>query len=243
MKKNVLLALFLGLISLGLKAQSIVLVDPLTCVLGNTENPDDFEIDTHWDVINTSNTDKIIRVRRQVLSEVSGSRNKFCWGPLCYNWDTEESPTNENLLVTIPGGATNSTFSCYYQHQNYPGQTTVKYCFFDHNYPADETCVDINFAVDVDCVVGIQEYNRSSQLELSGPNPVVGTTNLTFAHSGQSARFEVINLLGAVVKSATLQNQQGIVFINSEDFENGNYVCNLIVDGAVHSSVRIVIAK
>lgn len=224
-------------------AQSIEFVEPTSCVLGTMSNKDDSEIDTHWDVINTSSESKIIRVRREIVSEIGGSRNKFCWGPLCYNWDTDESPTAENLLVTIPAGATNSTFSCYYQHQNYPGQTTVRYCFFDHNYPSDETCWDVNFAVDVDCVVGIQEYENTGLLALNGPNPVSTSTSLVFSQKGQNARFEMINLLGEVVKTAPVRSNQGMVMIDAQDFENGTYVCNLIVDGAVSSSLRIVIAK
>jgi hypothetical protein len=243
MKKSYFFLAFLCLATLGTFAQSIEMIEPTSCVLGNISNTDDFEIDAHWDVINTSSESKVIRVRREIVSEIGGSRNKFCWGPLCYNWDTDESPTAENLLVTIPAGATNSTFSCYYQHQNYPGQTTVRYCFFDHNYPSDETCWNVNFAVDVDCVVGIQEYENAGVLELNGPNPVSNTTSFVFSQNGENARFEMINLLGEVVKTAPVSNNQGMVMIDAQDFENGTYVCNLIVDGAVSSSIRIVIAK
>jgi hypothetical protein len=243
MKKYYVAFSFILLASVGLNAQSIEMVEPTSCVLGNTMNSDDFEIDTHWDVINTSSESKTIRVKREMVSEVAGSRNKFCWGPLCYNWDTNESPTSENLLVSIPAGATNSTFSCYYQHQTYPGQTTVKYCFFDHNNPTDEACWYVNFAVDVDCVLGIQEYSTAGTLELSGPNPVSNSTNLLFNHQGNNARFEMINLLGEVVKSAPVTNRQGMIMIDAQDFENGTYVCNLIVDGAVNSSIRLVVAR
>ncbi|MEY3399498.1 MAG: hypothetical protein RL220_2092 [Bacteroidota bacterium] len=242
MKKHYLLFALL-IASGGLFAQDIQLVDPVYCVLGNGENPDDAEIDCHWGVINSSSSDMTIRVRREIVTEINGSRNKFCWGPLCYDWDTDESPTATNLLVVVPAGATNTTFSGYYQHQSNPGQTIVRYCFFDHYNSANETCTEVGYAVDASCTVGIQELTPKAELSLSGANPVVGTTNLTFAHEGTNARIDITNLLGAVVKTIPLDTRQGVVFLNSADFEQGTYLCNMVVDNAISSSLRIVFSN
>ncbi len=237
----ILLVLALPMVSL---AQSVEIIDPILLVEGSLSNTDDNEMDVHWDVVNTSSNVVNISCRREVLTEVDGSRNKFCWGPLCYGWSTDQSPEGMDVLM-VPG-ATNSTFHGYYQAQGNAGCTQVKYCFFNINDENDQACVTTVFSVDADCsTVGVEELTQENMLNNVAPNPVVGLSTFTYSFNGNANNSQIIiyNMVGSVVKEIPLNSNKGAVIIDGRDFETGIYLYALVVDGNKVSTKRMIVAK
>ena len=119
------------------------------------------EISLHWDVVNESNSEMTLMCTRNFIetvdpynypyvqslpeSPVEGAYEKFCWGPLCYNYGTDASSTNSSLLVNLPAGATDTTFIAYYYPNNVLGTTTIEYCFHPVDDVAAGSCHQITY--------------------------------------------------------------------------------------------------
>lgn len=224
----------------------IELSGTVNTAVGSLSVPEDSELDVHWDVVNAGNSTLTLRAKRNVLQEVAGSRNRFCWGPLCYEYNTNQSSSNPNLMITLGAGATESTFHGYYEHQGYAGETIIEYCFFDHYYPEIQACHTVHFCIDNACIVGAKSFTApSGQLTEVGPNPVNARGVFSYSLQGSPASSEVVfyNLVGGVVKRIPLDEANGFVFIDAADFNNGIYFYSLELNGRAVSTKRLVISK
>jgi hypothetical protein len=128
------------------------------------------EISTHWDVANESTSEMTLMCTRHFIeivdpynypyvqslpeNPVFGAYEKFCWGIICYNYGTDASSTNPSLLVSIPPGATESTFIAYYNPDNVTGTTTIEYCFHPVDDIAVGSCSQITYVVSAGEIYG-----------------------------------------------------------------------------------------
>jgi hypothetical protein len=240
MKKIVL---FLATMCVGIfysQAQIVELVDEFNVVYGTSTNTTE-ELDVHWSVVNSTSQALNINCKRWVIQEVAGSLNKFCWGDYCFTWGTDVA--NEAILMAP--GTSNSTFHGYYRHQGNPGQTIVAYCFYDYDNPSNEFCYDVNYCVDGNCVVGVEENIIQAESFEIAPNPISGSGALTYAFTArpENAKISIYNSLGSIVKIIDLTTQKGSVLIDARDFETGIYFCNLEANGQVYKTSRLMISK
>lgn len=85
----------------------------------------------------------------------------------------------------------------------------------------------------------------SGSLEQNTPNPVRGTTTIRYHLSEQatSARLEITNSKGQVVKTEGLNRGQGQVSLNTTSLAAGTYNYTLYVDGQTTDTKRLVIAR
>ncbi|MBL7941614.1 MAG: T9SS type A sorting domain-containing protein [Flavobacteriales bacterium] len=245
MKKLLLIPTICAVLGVQINAQSLEIEGGTNLVEGSVSVPEDSELDAHWDVVNASSNELTVRAKRTIITNVAGSKERFCWGPLCYNYGTAESSTNVNLMVTMAPGATESTFHGYYEHEGNAGMAVIEYCFFDNNNPSDETCQTVTFCVDAECAVGISETEIDGSLGEMSPNPVKGMASLTYSLTGpaQGSKIVIYNLVGKEVKQISLENRNGIVFLNAQDFENGVYFYALQSNGKVLGTKRFIVTK
>jgi hypothetical protein len=240
MKKIVLLLTTMFIGTFITQAQIVELVDEFNVVYGTSSNTTE-ELDVHWSVINSTSQALNINCKRWVIQEVAGSLNKFCWGDYCFTWGTDVS----NEAVLMAAGTSNSTFHGYYRHQGNPGQTIVAYCFYDYDNPANEFCYDVNFCVDGECAVGVDEAIFQAESFEIAPNPISGTGAFSYAFTArpQDAKISIYNSLGSIVKVIDLATQKGAVLIDARDFETGVYFCSLEANGQVYKTSRLMISK
>lgn len=235
MKKS-LLFLFILLPYIGI-AQSLEVENPMFEISGTLENS---TLEAHWDVLNTSSSAVSVKLSRELIQEIDGSRNNFCWGVQCYGFGTDVSPQP----AIIEPGATESTFHGYYEHQGNLGTTEIKYCFFDEFDDSDEVCITTTFRIEEE-IIGVEEFEIKNELGNVSPNPMVGLSSFSYQFNNHSNNNRVViyNLIGAVVKEFPLIASQGVVILNGQDFETGIYLYSLIVDGQKVSTKRLVVAK
>jgi hypothetical protein len=241
---GVLFAAFLMVSGVRTVAQNLEIQGGTPLLEGSLSVPEDSELDAHWNVVNAGSGALTVRARRTVITNVAGSKERFCWGTLCYNYGTAESSTNPNLMVEIPAGGTESSFHGYYEHEGYAGMALIEYCFFDHNNPADETCQTVTFCVDATCSVGIKESDIQGVLGEMSPNPVKGMASLTYSLSGPQADSNILiyNLVGKKVREIPLENRSGIVFLNGQDFASGVYFYALQSGTRVLGTKRFIVS-
>lgn len=225
-------------------------------IVGYIDVPEDDEIEGHVVVVNASNEAMTLRVYRQLLSNVEpwnspyvegepGARERFCWGPLCYDYGQAQTSPNDALMVTIEPGESDDSFYGYYEHRGVPGTTEIRYCFFDHFNPETEICQDIVFTVEQTQSVG--ENFTESELGNVAPNPVRGgmaSVGYSFgSRSGNERKFVIYNMVGHIVKESLLNQPNGIVFFNTAEYSAGVYFYALIEDSAVLQTKKFVVSK
>ncbi len=225
-------------------------------ITGYIDVPEDDEIEGHVTVVNTSDEPLTLRVYRQLLSHVEpwnspftegepGARERFCWGPLCYDYGQPQTSPNEALMVTIEPGGSDDSFYGYYEHRGVPGITEIRYCFFDHFNPDTEICQDIVFNVEQTQSVG--ELEVAAELGNVAPNPVNGglaSVAYNFGNrAGSERKFVIYNMVGNIVNESLLNQPNGVVLFNSDTFSAGVYFYALVENGAVLQTKKFVVSK
>lgn len=230
--------------SATLLGQSIEVIDwEMNVIVPADESPYEVAVS----VENTASDTLNIRVSSEVMSIINGTDYRFCWGPLCYNWTTDDftSSDSEALMPALAPGEVNSTFYTDYRHDGIEGLTTIEYCWFDNDNTADEICATLNWCVGDDCstILGIDEHAKGAISAMS-PNPVTETGKFTFELYNQPNTSEIViyNLIGEEVQRMNLESKVGFVLINASDFESGLYFYSLVVDGQVAATQKVLIA-
>jgi hypothetical protein len=224
-------------------AQSLVLIDPVTTVTGTlAELGTTGELVAAWDVQNISDNTLSVRCYRSVVEQVAGSENYFCWG-VCFTSATNISPVQ--AAQVMDAGQINNTFYAHYRANGNPGQTTVKYCFFDNANPGDEACHTVTYCVDMEeCVVSVNE-NVLSGAEL-GVFPSVlsgiGKFTYTLPAAYRTAQMDIFNTAGQQVESVQLNNNNGIVILDGQDFAPGAYIVRVSANGAILGNTRFAVS-
>lgn len=223
------------LFSLGLSAQSVGFDYPVSLVEGTLSNLPSGELEADWGVINLSANPIALKARRQIVSEVVGSSNYFCWG-VCYDAATSVSV----LSQTIAPGDTNHTFYAHYLPNGHAGVTTINYRFYIETNTADYAEQTVVYCVDADCAAGIQEAKEVVEMNLIGAQPSNGVVAVQYAVIESHSSFEIWNTNGQLVKRAGIKNKKGQVVLNAQEFDNGVYILRLI-DGNQSISRRWVV--
>lgn len=256
MKHTLLAFAILSMTLTGFAQDQIQLTNIEAEVYGYIDVAEDDEIEGHVTVVNATDAPMTIRVRRELLSTVDpwnspyvegepGARERFCWGPLCYDYGQTETAEVDALMVTIEPGESDDSFYGYYEHRGVPGTTEIRYCFFNNDNEAVEVCQDIVFTVEQTQSVG--ELDTEAELGSVSPNPVNGgVASVAYdfnQRSGNERKFVVYNMVGSIVHEAPLNQPNGIVFFNTDKYQAGVYFYALIENGAVLQTKKFVVSK
>ena len=220
-------------------SQSMTLSSPMSLVtgslsvLGNTG-----ELEADWGVVNTTSASISVKARREIISEVSGSSNYFCWG-VCYDSSTTVSVVNQ----TIQAGDTNYTFYAHYRPLGNVGLTVIKYVFYLSTNSSDLVNQTVGFCVDTDCTIGIEESHNQASLFWNASNPFegFGAMNYQLANGQNRGTLTVMNVAGQVVKDVHLYNAKGQVFFDAQDFSSGMYLFQLKSNGELLGTQKIMV--
>ncbi|MGD1844321.1 MAG: T9SS type A sorting domain-containing protein [Salibacteraceae bacterium] len=236
MKKFLLVIMFIGG-TLGLAAQSITPGTYSDTLRGSTT---ELTINNQIDIINSGNSNVYIHVVRKEKSLITGSKNNFCWGPLCYPDFVSESTSS---VFLTPNGS-DSTFKAQYSPLGTPGFSTIRYCFYDSLNAGDSTCFDLVFEA-ITPPVGIDAADDLQKVALSNafPNPASSIVSFQYDTDQPGNSYLVIrNVLGAEVARRVLRNNHGTVVMPTSNMENGIYLYSLETAGDTVVTRRLVVA-
>ena len=200
MKQTLLLTMIFNFLLInGLFCQSIDLQNPPSVLTGPASS---VLLEAQFGVKNISASAKNIKVTRTVISEISGSENNICWGPTCYPPFVNTTATS----VNIAPDETNTSFKGDYKPKGLTGSSIIKYCFFDENNPADETCTTIEYiaydlingAVESWETVGSEEapekWFTSNHLFSVGTAAQASVFKTTDSEAGNAAKLQSVKL-------------------------------------------------
>jgi hypothetical protein len=240
MKKTLLLCTFI-FSTLFFSAQIVQLDGEVNLVSGTAANTTEI-LDAQWDVINISGTQRDLSCRRRVIQSVPGTLHQFCWGTSCGPWGTDDVTIPE--IVTLSDGDTTNSFHCKYQHNGNAGQSIVQYCWFDAGDFGSDLCYNVNFCVDGECIVGVEE-TPSAHFTAITPNPVHSLSAFEYSLTSKpsDAAICIYDQMGKLVKRTSIQTKNGLILLDAQEFENGIYFCQLVDAGRIVQVQRMVVSK
>jgi hypothetical protein len=188
----------------------------------------------------TNNSSDVIgiKAKKTELSIISGSDNYFCSWTSCYQPDTYVTPDS----LPLPGGETNKAFTADYESNGNVGKSTVMYTFYNSQKANDSIAVIVNYIAG--SAVGIESNEPVITLSNAYPNPVKDAFYLDYNFSKvNTARVELINVIGSIVKVQELHDMNGKARIDISDLNNGVYFYSLIIDGNKYISKKLIVQK
>jgi hypothetical protein len=235
-KVFILVALTCGILS-GSQAQSLTLADATGLVEASLDTLGAAgELQAEWGVVNTTGAAVSVKARRNVIQEVAGSSNYFCWG-VCY----DETVTISTVSQTIQAADTNFTFYAHYLPHGNAGLTAIEYVFYLASNSTDMTSQIVRYCVDADCTLGLQESVSTPMLTMSSANPLSGVGSIQYQLNAASGKMEIYNLMGQSVGQYNLTSKIGFVLVDANNFAPGQYVVSVINSNGQRGTLPLII--
>ena len=204
----------------------------------------------YWGVQNNGDQPQNLMVSRSLVDTVSpfnypftfgapGSSERFCWGPQCYNFGSDNSSIQESFLVVLEPGEVDSSFVADFYPNGIVGNTTMEYCFHEVDNNAAEVCHRVTFVVKAS--VGVEEIaeNEPSLVRIS-PNPATSSATIK-VQNAQGGLIQFRNLVGQTVKSVPIFAGVSEQLLSLDDLPKGIWLVSYAVDGTTVSTKRLVI--
>lgn len=234
----------------GVHAQATVLNAPDTIMVALDTLSAGGAVEAHWDVANETDAPLTLMVTRTFLDTVSpfnypyssgepGAYERFCWGPTCFNYGTDSSPTNEAFFVTLQPGQSTNTFRSDYYPNGLEGSTTLQYCFHAEGEPLGGACHSITFTAVATANVTPIEKPATRLVSLS-PNPATEDILVRFEQAAGGV-LEFRNLVGQVIRTEAVFGGVGSQRVSVADLADGVWLVTYKVDGVAVSTKRLVI--
>ncbi len=243
MKRFYISLILLALLSFTAKSQSLTLKttdgakidngDTITLTDANANA--DFSIS--FEITNSSSSAIEIKAKKTEISLISGSDNYFCSWTSCYQPSTYITPDSLHLA----SGASFSPFIVDYASNGNSGKSTVMYTFYNRINSNDSIAIIVNYIAGF---VGIESNEPIITISKAYPNPTKDAFYLDYNFSNsQSARVEIINVVGSIVKIQEIQGLNGKAIIDVSNLNNGVYFYSVIIDNKKYISKKLIIQK
>ena len=232
MKKHLLLAAFL--FSLGINpvliAQSFQLEETTSYDFGSVDE----DLATHTVVRNVSNGVKRVFCKSEIINVVAGAQTFFCWEE-CYDPSVVESPTyievNPNEVIDL--------FHGYIRPNGFPGISTVRFSFYSSTDVNDSIAFIGTFEASP---VGISKVKNQLSELIVYPNPADERVNISVAQvQSENAVIEIYNMLGSLVVSIPLKQNDEVITIPTAQLKAGVYFFTLRSNGKTSKPGRLTI--
>ncbi len=188
-----------------------------------------------YDAYNSSGAAKTYYKERQMISEVTGSENYFCWD-VCYPPFVATSPNG----VLINAASTYLLGSCDYKPMGFLGTTSIRYVFWDYINVNDSSWFIINWHA---TALSIPEH-ISGTLKPAFPNPASTSTQINYSFDGASTgALRVFDMLGNLVKEIAINNNKGLINLHVGELESGIYFYSLVANDKVLSTKKLVVTR
>ena len=196
-----------------------------------------FLLEGHATINNISGTSKDVLVERTYNDVFPGHSSYFCWVQ-CYSPQTSVSPDPN----PIPAGGFTDIFRGDLDTYAISGISNVNYCFYDANNIQDSVCVQYVF----DATTGINEVpSNKNYLSKPYPNPASASTSfyVSLLKGYDHAEIRFFNMLGAEVKSVSINDSKNTIKVNVSDLKAGIYFYSLWVDGKTSGTGKLMVTQ
>ena len=192
----------------------------------------------HVQLRNLTSTDLDVIVEKEVIQNLDGAINFFCWGA-CFGPDTYVSPNPVTVAANTVTGEEALSFHVLFDESLY-GKVKMRYSAYDQNNPSERVTIVVVFNKSGE---GVQEA-ASVRFGQAYPNPASSVVNFDYSlNAGDRASISVYNLLGQEVTKQQVNSLQGRLSLSVADLNDGIYFCNLFVNGSAVKTEKFVVKK
>ena len=200
-----------------------------------------------FEVKNNYSSSKTVKVKRTLLSSVTGHDIYYCFGAVCLN----PSPLtvyvpSQSATISANGGLPNGqgTYGLSADLDAMAlGTSVVRYTLYDVNNPSDSIFVDLTYVV---TPVGITELNVKN-FHISQPSPNPALNNATFKYDfnfiPKEAQLKIYNMVGSLVQEEKITGKEGKISLDISGLEEGVYFCSLSVNDKIISTKRLIVSR
>lgn len=219
----------------------------LSAIIGT---PEAAELKSHMSLTNTSSTAVEVKCKREIIYQVPGTLERFCWGGTCYGNGTEESL----LTYTLAAGETydwdelgTTGFTGYYNANDNAGTTQLKFTFYEVGNEDNSTAVTIHYCVDepgvCEAFLSI-ENNDQAELKSASPNPANTYVNLGYSLNSSSGNNSIVirNILGMMVDQIPVREVNGNLKLDVSSYEAGMYTYSIVSNDQMLSTKRFIVS-
>jgi hypothetical protein len=204
----------------------------------DTNNAQQNDVVYPLSITNNTNVIKQILVKKRELSIVPGSENFF-------SWRSTFNPTvmvDTGGYIMLPNTTINDEFKAIYRSNGNLGESVIQYVVFNKFDLTDSSFVNVHFNALFSSISKPNDVIIKMQL---APNPSTNFTNLNYSLPNNSDLYtlKVINLLGAEVASYELPKAQTRQIIDTHNFENGVYFCQITSNNKTIKTIKLVVSK
>ena len=244
MKKIITTIFFLSAAIVGM-GQSIVLLDVNDNIITNT-TVDEYvgfnsNVITDVHISNSTNVSRTYKCRRAILSMAADDSTQFCFGGLCYGFQTNIGSLTLTVAPHDTVDFSGNGFHCDFVSGS---SNVTRYVYYRFEDPANTT--DSSFVIiKYNLLLGVNEAsNAVANISNPSPNPSSSLVSINYNinSSSQKAKLVMYNLIGKEVKQITLNDKQGIAKINTEEMPSGIYFYSLLVDDKMISTKKLVVS-
>ena len=194
-------------------------------------------IDEHLIITNTGSASMSMHVYRNTIDMPGNTVNYYCWGPNCFPPTTSLSTDP----VFLGSGKSDSSFVAYLEPNQEEGITLVEFSFFDELGSGDSLKLNLVFKT-VPPPISVWELEKQNNLNSIYPNPAKDLAFMRYdVSSDVNANLEIYDLVGKKVKSLNLTNGSNNLLFSVNEFESGIYLCNLVIDGKIIDTEKLVV--
>ena len=250
MKKIITIIFALGLFNYTFA--QFQFIDPATGSPANTSYTHYVDLNTikytvDFEVKNNYSASKTVKVKRTLISAVTGHDIYYCFGAVCLN----PSPLtvyipSQSATMSANGGLPNGqgTYGLSADLDAMAlGTSVVRYTLFDVNNPNDSIYVDLTYVV---TPVGISELTaKNFHLSQPSPNPAINSVSFKYDFNflPKNSSLKIYDMVGSLVKEEKITGKDGKLNLNLSDLSEGVYFCSLSVNDKMISTRRLIVAR
>jgi type IX secretion system substrate protein len=183
----------------------------------------------------------LLGVKRTLNNIRSSQLSKFCINNDCTN---KNIVTGNTIIKLLPGEIFDG-FSVELQSGLVPGNSSVKFLFYNLSNTNESVEAEINYTVKEKVKDGILFASSVVQFSDVFPNPVreKAIFNYTYFNPEKEARLVIHSVLGSVISEFDLSPYESQLSIPVENYNPGVYFYTLYIDNEGVATKKMVIRK
>lgn len=190
---------------------------------------------------NISNQTILLGVKKFNVNIRSSQESKFCINNDC----TLSNIASENNIIKLLPGEIFNGFSADLESGLVPGNSSVKYLFYNLSDNSDNIEAEINYTINEKLDESILYSSDVVQLSDVFPNPVreKAIFNYTYLNPDKEARIVIHSVLGSVISEFLLSPYESRLSVPVAEYNPGVYFYTLYIDNEGVATKKMVVRK
>jgi hypothetical protein len=192
-------------------------------------------------VKNTTSSPINIQLKSYVVSNLGGDLISYCIGTQCHS---AGQPATANTAIPANGTLTSNGLLLDFTDFAGVGYSQVLYTLFNPAHPTTDS-VSIMITYKITTITGIKSNASNYNISNISPNPASNNVSLNYdlKSTTQPASIKIYNMLGTLVKTASLEAYSTNTKIDITSLEEGMYFYSVIVGGKAVKTSRLVVSR